>query len=131
MVDERRGFTQTTSAAGRDGKVVELVIPIDTGLVGSAVQTRQVVNVPHAYADSRFDQSFDQKTGYHTKSVLCVPIIKRGRVRAVIQVINKQAGKLTVFDERDVFLLYVLGYGMADVVLPSWICSWGSVRTSL
>lgn len=31
--------------------------------------------------------------------------------------INKQAGKLTVFDERDVFLLYVLGYGMTDVVL--------------
>jgi HD-GYP domain-containing protein (c-di-GMP phosphodiesterase class II) len=38
-----------------------------------------------------FDRSFDQKTGYRTKSMLCTPLVSsKGRVIGVIQLINKK-----------------------------------------
>eukprot|EP00439_Symbiodinium_sp_Y106_P081167 s684_g20.t1 len=42
------------------------------------------------YQDSRFDQSFDQETGYHTRSMIVVPIVDfEGQCTGVIQAINK------------------------------------------
>ena len=52
-----------------------------------------------------FDRGFDIKTGYRTKSILCVPV--RGgepnNVAAVLQAINKKLpnGDIAEFDERD------------------------------
>jgi HD-GYP domain-containing protein (c-di-GMP phosphodiesterase class II) len=38
-----------------------------------------------------FDRSFDQKTGYRTKSMLCTPLVSsKGRVIGVLQLINKK-----------------------------------------
>jgi HD-GYP domain-containing protein (c-di-GMP phosphodiesterase class II) len=38
-----------------------------------------------------FDRSFDQKTGYRTKSMLCTPLVSsQGRVIGVLQLINKK-----------------------------------------
>ncbi|CAE7191200.1 Prkg1 [Symbiodinium sp. KB8] len=42
------------------------------------------------YQDSRFDQSFDKETGYHTRSMIVVPIVDfEGQCTGVIQAINK------------------------------------------
>ena len=62
-----------------------------------------MVNIPDAYQDSRFNSAFDQKSGYRTRSVLCMPVFDReGKVAGVTQAINKLDG---VFDEEDVDLL--------------------------
>ena len=46
-----------------------------------------------AYADSRFDRSLDQKTGYRTRSMLCVPIRNRQqKIVGVLQLLNKTNG---------------------------------------
>src|SRR5215472_10535621 len=37
------------------------------GIVGSAVQTGESVNVTDAYRDRRFYNAIDDKTGYHTR----------------------------------------------------------------
>ena len=52
-------------------------IPKDKkGLVGHAVMTKSCINIPDAYVDERFDKSIDAKrAGYHTKSVLFLPIL--------------------------------------------------------
>ena len=49
-------------------------IPRHAGIVGSCVQTGQIINIPDAYEDSRFNQSIDKKTGYRTTSILCMRI---------------------------------------------------------
>ncbi|HEY7511780.1 MAG TPA: HD domain-containing phosphohydrolase [Vicinamibacteria bacterium] len=75
----------------------EFAIPLDQGSVaGYAASTGQVVNVADAYhlpagTPYQISRSFDQKSGYRTKSVLAVPMRDhKGTVAGVIQLINKK-----------------------------------------
>ena len=75
-------------------------VPMGVGIAGSVAATGEVVNIPDAYEDDRFNKEVDRKTGYHTKSILCVPINDRQqKVVAVLQCINK--GGNVPFDEYD------------------------------
>jgi len=66
----------------------------DNSIVGYVAGRGQTLNIPDAYdmaADSpvSFNPAFDQKTGYHTTSILTVPIkTSQGKVSGVIQLIN-------------------------------------------
>ena len=63
--------------------------------------TGQSLNIPHAYADLRFNPSFDRQTGFFTRCILCVPIVnKQGEVIGVTQVLNKKTGAFTDKDEQ-------------------------------
>jgi len=60
------------------------------GIAGTVFQTRNTVNIPDCYKDKRFDQTFDQKTGYVTRSLLVIPILDFDDCAVgVIQAINK------------------------------------------
>ncbi len=76
-------------------------IPLQgTSIVSECARTAQVINIPDAYADGRFDPEVDKSTGYHTSSVLCVPMLNRsGEVIGVFQVLNKGGGPFTNEDE--------------------------------
>ncbi|KAL7698506.1 cAMP specific phosphodiesterase [Lotmaria passim] len=71
-----------------DGKVV--VISAGTGIAGYVAATGKVVNIPNAYEDERFNRDVDKQTGYHTRTILCLPIMYEGTIVAVAQLINKQ-----------------------------------------
>ncbi len=65
------------------------------GIAGYVAKTGKKVNLTNAYEDSRFDPSWDHKTNYKTKTVLCVPVKDNaGAVIAVIQALNKKRQKL-------------------------------------
>jgi signal transduction protein with GAF and PtsI domain len=51
-----------------------------------------------AYTDPRFDRTVDLQSGYHTRSLLCVPVRSHGAVVGVIQLINKTNGDFTEDD---------------------------------
>ncbi|KAG5509171.1 hypothetical protein JKF63_06180 [Porcisia hertigi] len=70
-----------------DGNVV--VLPAGTGIAGYVAQSGAVVNIPNAYEDDRFNRSVDKVTGYHTRTILCLPIVFEGTIVAVAQLINK------------------------------------------
>eukprot|EP01138_Halocafeteria_seosinensis_P009382 gb/GECG01009587.1/.p1 GENE.gb/GECG01009587.1/~~gb/GECG01009587.1/.p1 ORF type:complete len:1366 (+),score=207.69 gb/GECG01009587.1/:1-4098(+) len=72
-----------------------LRIPIDKGIAGTVASTGQVLNIPDAYEDPRFDRGFDQKTGFRTKSILAMPVRSQDgkSVVAVVQAINKLSGE--------------------------------------
>lgn len=79
----------------------EIRIMADKGVAGNVFKTGEIANVPDAYQDERFDKSIDEKTGYRTKSILCVPIrTVKGEVIGVAQLLNKEKGG-TSFTERD------------------------------
>ncbi|XP_046852626.1 dual 3',5'-cyclic-AMP and -GMP phosphodiesterase 11-like isoform X2 [Xenia sp. Carnegie-2017] len=70
--------------------VEEIRIPWGSGVVGYVAEKGETVNIANAYEDERFNQEIDQKTGYKTRSMLCMPIRNSfGEVIAVSQVINK------------------------------------------
>lgn len=75
-------------------------IPNSVGIAGTVFTSGKTVNIPHAYADLRFNPSFDKQTGYFTRSILCVPVAnKEGKIIGVTQVLNKRGGPFSAEDE--------------------------------
>ena len=78
----------------------EIRLPNTVGIAGSVFSSGKTMNIPYAYADLRFNPSFDKQTGYFTRSILCVPVTnKNGKVIGCTQVLNKKGGKFTEEDE--------------------------------
>jgi len=89
----------------------EIRLPIGKGLAGTVAETGQPVILHDAYDDPRFDRTSDQRTGYRTRSMLCVPIKNRGeRVVGVLQLLNKTNG---AFGARDLDFLSGISDHMA------------------
>ena len=75
-------------------------LPNHLGIAGAVFTSGQSVNIPHAYADLRFNPAFDRKTGFFTRSILCVPVTNKvGKVIGVTQVLNKRGGTFSADDE--------------------------------
>jgi len=88
------------SKVGEGLGVTEIRLPNHIGIAGAVFTSGKTVNIPYAYADLRFNPAFDKKTGFFTRSILCVPIInKAGKTIGVTQVLNKRGGPFTEDDE--------------------------------
>ena len=78
----------------------EIRLPNNVGIAGAVFQSQDTINIPYAYADLRFNPSFDKQTGYFTRSILCVPIInKDAECIGCTQALNKKGGGFTDEDE--------------------------------
>ncbi|MCM2257888.1 MAG: GAF domain-containing protein [Vicinamibacteria bacterium] len=85
----------------RDEGLSQIRFPSHMGIAGAVFTTGQTINIPDAYADSRFNPEVDRKTGYRTRSILCMPVVNRkGVTIAVTQVLNRRGGPFTTLDER-------------------------------
>ena len=96
--DEKTGELFSRVAMG--DSLGEIRLPNTAGIAGAVFTSGESVNIPHAYADLRFNPSFDKQTGYFTRSILCVPVInKNGKRIGVTQTLNKRGGPFTDEDE--------------------------------
>lgn len=101
VYDERAEELWSLQAVGLQYK--EIRFPASIGLAGHSALSGETVNVEDAYKDIRFNPEVDRRTGFRTRSVLCVPLFSRdGRITSVVQAINKAKGR---FDEEDEELL--------------------------
>lgn len=92
--DEKRN--ELFSIIGAELGKQEIRFPNHLGIAGTVFQSGRTVNIPHAYADLRFNPSFDKKTGFFTRSILCAPVVnKKGKTIGVTQVLNKHGGPFT------------------------------------
>ena len=89
-------WSRVLSGAGH----LEIRLPVGQGIAGSVAASGETVRITDAYEDPRFDRSWDAKSGYRTRQILCAPIRGRdGRTVGVFQLLNKQAGgEFTVED---------------------------------
>jgi len=89
---------------GRAAEVLQgQTVAIGTGISGTCAATGESILVEDAYADSRFAASYDQKTGFKTRTLLTVPMLSKGKVIGVIQALNKTDNRL--FTPYDLHLL--------------------------
>jgi len=80
-------------------EIREIRLPIGTGIAGHVAATQQIENIEDVYDDDRFDRQWDERTGYRTRSMLCVPLLTHeDKVVGVIQVLNKESGPFTDYD---------------------------------
>ena len=99
LYDQENNELYSKVATGLDD-VQELRIPADKGLAGHVVQTGETINIKDAYKDPRFNPEVDRKTGYRTKTILCMPIKNFNQeIIGVFQVLNKFDETFTIDDE--------------------------------
>ena len=96
LVDSEKGELWSKVALGAS----EIRFPIGVGIAGTVAATGQTINIPDAYADPRFNQEIDKRTGYKTDNLLTFPMTGHdGNVLGVFQAVNKHAGPFTAADE--------------------------------
>lgn len=98
LIDEAKGELWSKVLTGAD--LVEIHLPLGKGIAGHVGATGEIVNIPDAYQDPRFNPEFDQKTGYRTKTILCMPMKdKDDKVVGVFQLLNRKKGTFTYDDQ--------------------------------
>lgn len=114
LLDKEKNELWSKVALGMDSQ--EIRFPADKGLAGYVVQTGEPLNITDAYSDSRFNPDIDKKTGYVTKTILCMPIKNNNQeIIGAFQVLNKLGG---VFNKGDEDLLVAIG-GNASIALEN------------
>ena len=89
-------------------------IPNDLGIAGWVAQHKEPQIVNNVRADQRFSSYIDETFHFVTYSLLCVPMILRGKVLGVIEVLNKFNRQ--DFNETDADLLSTLAYIAATAI---------------
>lgn len=91
---------QLWSKVIQGSEAVEIRLDVGEGIAGWVAQTREIVNIPDAYADQRFQPAVDLRSGYRTRSILTVPMLgAMGGLVGTLQCLNKSDGPFTTADE--------------------------------
>jgi len=89
----------------------------DTSMAGACAHRKKILHLPDVRNIPRsetfkFNDSFDKKTGYTTRSLLCIPLIKsKGDLVGVVQLINSK--RETGFTQEDIEIGRVLAAPIA------------------
>ncbi|KAL4160216.1 hypothetical protein PRNP1_000787 [Phytophthora ramorum] len=88
----------------------DIRVPYGKGIAGTVAATGKAMNISDAYADPNFDSQYDQRNGYHTRSMLCVPVRNgSNNTVGVMQVLNKiSVDKKASFSDEDEEILIIL-----------------------
>lgn len=82
------------------GDLTGLSLAAGEGIAGAVVESGKTTTVRDCQKDARWAGRFDAKTGFVTKSMVCVPLVNQYEVIGCIQIINKKDGSL--YDDADV-----------------------------
>lgn len=109
-------FAVTEGGEG-EGENLELRrMPADQGIAGWIFTHRQPIIVEDVSQDERFFKGIDESLGYRTSSLVGVPLITKGEMIGVIEVLNKRTGEK--FDEQDLDTLSALA-GQAAIAIAN------------
>lgn len=81
-------------------------IKSDTGIAGWVARHREPLIVNNPRQDGRFSLDIDEEFSFVTRSILCVPMMARGKLIGVIELLNKRDDEFT---EADATMLLILG----------------------
>jgi len=101
LVHEETGCLDLVIASAADGEFVrpQISVPKGRGIVGWVFEHGQSQLVVDAYADDRFYKEADRQTGFHTRSILCAPLMRDGEIIGVLQTLNPR--DKVAFEEAD------------------------------
>jgi len=107
----------TLFATRAHGLPSDLTVPASAGLIGEAARRREVINIPDAYADPRFNRGVDEETGYRTRCLLTIPLIDfEDELVGVAQVLNKTGPGRPAFDQGDASIAQILAKHAAEAL---------------
>ena len=99
MVDEEKQELVFEAALGAKGREVAALRPkIGEGVAGWVAETGKPAIVNDVKRDPRFAPHVDAKTSFETRSILCAPLVSRGRTIGVLEILNKRGGSFRKTD---------------------------------
>ena len=81
-------------------------LPMGAGILGWVAEHREIANIADVYDDPRFSSKADEETGFVTRSILAIPMIRRNKLVGVVEAVNRRG--MDAFTEHDEKMLSVL-----------------------
>jgi diguanylate cyclase (GGDEF)-like protein len=89
---EGRELVFRASRTLRPGVIDGLRLPAGRGIAGWVARHRVPLNLADVGADPRHEPAIGRSTSLAAKTMICVPMVSKGRLRGVLQVVNKLGG---------------------------------------
>ena len=103
-VDRAAGKLRSRVAQSGSQELLQIELGLDQGIAGLVARNGETVNLEDAYEHPLFNRSIDQRSGYRTRSLLCVAVKDdAGQVIAVGQVLNKRGGGAFTAEDEERF----------------------------
>ena len=80
-------------------KMQDFRLPVGQGIAGWVAAYGAPLIVPDVTKDPRFASHVDEETEFVTRSIICVPLIRKDKVIGILEVLNKKDN--SPFDEND------------------------------
>jgi GAF domain-containing protein len=92
-VNEAAGSLHAEAAKGVSLALIqEIPFKMKTGISGWVATNRKSIVLENAQTDERFNRAVDVITGVRSRSLLCVPIVRQGKILGVIELVNRVDG---------------------------------------
>ena len=99
MVDEETGELAFEAALGAKGQDLSAYrLKMGEGVAGWVAKKGKPAIVNDTARDRRCTARYDAWTQFATRSILCAPLVSRGRTIGVLEIINKRDGRFTSSD---------------------------------
>src|SRR5581483_2779436 len=108
LADREKKKLEVKAAVGYSEEIMQLTIPIGTGITGWAAAHRRSLRVADVTEDPRYIQA-----STNTRSELAVPLVYRNELLGVLNVESEQVGAYTENDEE---MLGTLGGSLAAII---------------
>ena len=93
LIDRDSGSLNFFIALGEKSEQLRnMTLERGEGIAGYVAETGIPVVVGDVNHEPRFSSRVDRLTGFHTRSIVCVPLKVRGELTGVIEVVSKNAG---------------------------------------
>ncbi|MBN1218217.1 MAG: GAF domain-containing protein [Anaerolineae bacterium] len=84
------------AAVGEGADAVRgLSLPVSKGVIGWVASQQKPALIPDVTKDDRWFKNIDQESGFHTKSIMCVPLQVDGHTIGVIELMNMRPDYLS------------------------------------
>lgn len=105
LLNEDTGMLECEIALGEVGDKVKQKVRLEMGqgIGGWVAQTGKPLIVADVNSDSRFHSESDQETGFHTRSILAVPLKVKDKIIGVAEVLNPLDSRAFTEDDLDLF----------------------------
>lgn len=113
---ENDEFLYCEVALGEKGEIIQEYarLELGEGIVGMVAKDKKPIAIEDAYKDPRFNPSMDKRTGFKTKSLICVPLFVEDTLIGTLEVINKTNDR--IFNDADLEYLVSLSEVAATAI---------------
>ena len=105
-VEDGEDLQLEMTRGGPKGGISTHRLPASFGVTAWVLRHRRPASIDDVSRDARWSDQADRITGFETRSLLCIPLISRGRIIGVVELLNKPVSG--GFTEKDIEVVRTL-----------------------